>query len=44
VLRRSEDAAGIARYIRENPVRRGLVEDPDAYPYSGFPDPMNPRH
>lgn len=40
VLRNSEDARTIAEYIRQNPVRRGLVEDPDAYPWSGLHDPM----
>jgi putative transposase len=40
VLRRAEDARQIAEYIRQNPVRTGLVEDPEAYPYSGFLDPL----
>jgi putative transposase len=40
ILRRSEDAAGIARYIYENPSRKALVNDPEEYPYTGFPDPM----
>ncbi|HZU13246.1 MAG TPA: transposase [Chloroflexota bacterium] len=39
IVRRSEDAGEIARYIRDNPVRAGLVTDADAYPYSGFADP-----
>jgi REP-associated tyrosine transposase len=40
VLRTSEDAAGIARYIYDNPRRKGLVEDPKDYPYTDLPDPM----
>ena len=40
VLRKSEDGAQIAEYILQNPVRRGLVDDVSAYPYSGLPDPM----
>ncbi len=40
IVRRSEDGHSIAEYIRQNPVRKGLVTDPDAYPWSWFPDPM----
>jgi putative transposase len=40
VLRRNEDSSVIARYIVENPVRKGLVETFEAYPWSGMPDPM----
>jgi REP element-mobilizing transposase RayT len=40
ILRRREDSFGIARYILENPVRRGLVTTPEAYRWSGLPDPM----
>jgi REP element-mobilizing transposase RayT len=35
VLREEEDAKEIARYIIANPVRAGIVESPDRYPYSG---------
>jgi putative transposase len=35
VLRRSEDARTVARYILANPVRAGLVRDPREYPYLG---------
>jgi REP element-mobilizing transposase RayT len=35
VLRHSEDARMVARYVLANPVRAGLVESPTAYPYSG---------
>jgi putative transposase len=35
ILRRGEDVASLARYILANPVRRGLVERPVDYPYSG---------
>jgi REP element-mobilizing transposase RayT len=40
ILRRTEDAADIARYILDNPVRAGLVEHAEEYPWSGFLDPM----
>jgi putative transposase len=40
ILRRSEDGIGIATYILDNPVRKGLVDDRDAYPCSGTPDPF----
>ncbi len=29
----------IARYILDNPVRKGLVAQWDEWPYSGIPDP-----
>ena len=35
VLRSDEDLPAVARYIRDNPVRAGLVEDRSAYPFSG---------
>ena len=35
VLRSSEDLATHARYIAENPVRRGLAASWDAYPFTG---------
>ncbi len=34
VLRRAEDANAIARYILNNPVRAGLVQEPGDYLYS----------
>jgi REP element-mobilizing transposase RayT len=34
VLRRDEDLEQVARYILGNPVRKGLVRDPEAYPLS----------
>jgi|SRR5579884_361085 len=40
ILRQSEDAVGRGEYSRQNPVRAGLVEDAEAYPYSGYLDPM----
>ena len=40
IMRRHEDAAGVARYILQNPVRAGLVEAADEYPWSDRPDPM----
>ena len=35
VLRNEEDTIGVARYLLENPVRAGLVERPEDYPYLG---------
>jgi putative transposase len=35
ILRRDEDTFTVARYILNNPVRRGLAEDGTDYPYSG---------
>ena len=35
VCDRDEYLTALIRYIHLNPVRAGLVEDPDAYPYSG---------
>ena len=35
VLRRDEDLPTVARYIWENPVRAGLVQDRGGYPFSG---------
>jgi REP element-mobilizing transposase RayT len=40
ILRKNEDARQIAEYIRQNPVRAGLVALPEEYPWGGFPDPM----
>ncbi|MDO8689248.1 MAG: transposase [Dehalococcoidia bacterium] len=40
VARREKDAAAICRYILENPVRKGLVTDAAAWPYSGVPHVM----
>jgi putative transposase len=35
VLRDDEDMRGVARYIFENPVRAGLVQSPERYPFLG---------
>jgi len=35
ILRRDEDSITVARYILNNPIRRGLVETVTDYPYSG---------
>lgn len=35
VLRAEEAVRPIAEYIWQNPVRRGLVDSPEKYPYSG---------
>ncbi len=35
ILRQEESIQGIARYILENPVRKGLVDDFRDYPFSG---------
>src|SRR5579859_483442 len=40
VVRRAEDGRSIAHYILLNPVRRGLVQDVEEYPFSGTPDPL----
>ena len=40
MLRRSEKGRLIAEYIRQNPVRKGLVDDADDYLWSGMPDAM----
>ena len=39
VLRSDEDLAVVARYIWANPVRAGLAEDAQLYPFSG-PQPL----
>lgn len=38
ILRKKEDLGGIADYIINNPVRRGIVKDSREYPYSGVLD------
>jgi putative transposase len=40
VVRHGDDAVRIATYILENPVRKQLVPDAAAYPWSGTPDPL----
>ncbi|HEY3093456.1 MAG TPA: transposase [Vicinamibacterales bacterium] len=35
VLREDEAMVGVARYLLENPVRAGIVERPEDYPYLG---------
>jgi REP element-mobilizing transposase RayT len=40
VVRQAEDAGQIAAYILANPVRQGLVEDEEKYPWNGTPDPI----
>jgi putative transposase len=40
IVRRSEDGKRIAEYILQNPVRKGLAEEADQYPYAGAPDPI----
>jgi REP element-mobilizing transposase RayT len=39
LVTRDESMNRIVEYILHNPVRRGLCADPDAYPWSGIPDP-----
>jgi REP element-mobilizing transposase RayT len=34
-LRNQDATLAVAKYIVENPVRAGLVESPEAYPFSG---------
>ena len=38
VIRQPENLESICRYVLENPVRAGLVEQSGEYPYSGTPD------
>ena len=38
ILRKEEDIESVARYILENPVRKGLVEHAEQYPFSGSLD------
>lgn len=40
LVRRSEDLQVIARYIMNNPVRKGLVESSEADRWSGMLDPL----
>jgi hypothetical protein len=40
VMRTGEDGRRMAKYILDNPVRKGLVEEAGMYPYSGTPDPI----
>jgi hypothetical protein len=35
VLRDDEDSFQVARYILENPVRTGMVRNPEDYPFLG---------
>ena len=35
ILRDNDPTEGVVRYILENPVRAGLVDDPRAYPLIG---------
>jgi REP element-mobilizing transposase RayT len=34
VIRTEENLKGVIEYIRNNPVRKGIVESADGYPYS----------
>lgn len=36
LIRRDEDLVAIVAYVMENPVRKGLCDDPAAYPWSGM--------
>jgi len=40
VGRKEEDLIGICNYILANPVRKGLVENPESWSYSGLLDPL----
>jgi putative transposase len=35
VLREEQDTTAVARYLLENPVRAGLVDSPEEYPFLG---------
>jgi putative transposase len=41
VIRPHEPLSAIVKYILDNPVRAGLVQDPAAYPYSGVSDSLD---
>jgi len=38
IVRREESLVEIFKYILANPIRKGLSQTPDDYPYSGTPD------
>ncbi|WP_459941677.1 REP-associated tyrosine transposase [Deferrisoma palaeochoriense] len=38
-LRKDESWEAVARYVLENPVRKGLVERPEAWPWAGLGPP-----
>ncbi|MHC1744576.1 MAG: transposase [Syntrophobacteraceae bacterium] len=40
IVRAQEDLCGIAQYILDNPVRRGLSARPEAWPWSGHMNPL----
>ena len=35
VIRKEEDLDAVRRYVLENPIRAGLVEEPEDYPFAG---------
>jgi putative transposase len=41
LIREDEDLVEIAAYILANPVRKGLSNEPDAYEWSGMPEPLS---
>lgn len=40
VARAEEDLLAMCQYVLDNPVRCGLVESVDEWPYCGMPDPL----
>ena len=40
IARGEEDVKAMCQYIMLNPVRKGLVDDPAKWPYSGMPHPL----
>jgi len=40
VLRNEEDLKNVALYVLENPVRKGMVENWQDYPYCGIVDKL----
>jgi REP element-mobilizing transposase RayT len=42
-IRKTEDINAIFEYIHHNPVRRGLVQSADEWPYSSIAPPFNRR-
>jgi putative transposase len=40
LVRRTEDLQPVAQYVLDNPVRRGVVDRRDDYPWAGLVDPL----
>jgi putative transposase len=40
IVRAEEDLRAIAQYVLDNPVRKGLVERPEDWPWGGYVNPL----